>query len=95
MQTYLNSFLSEKAIPTLLAALFLVVALLIGLVLPAIGRPHEHVIKLLGSLMVIGLSLIANSAFIYAVSIFIIATLVTDLEFLEKLAAIVWDRKEY
>jgi len=37
----------------------------------------------------------ANNGWVYAVGIFIVATLVTELAFLEKLAAIAWNRKEY
>lgn len=32
---------------------------------------------------------------VYTISVFVIATLVTELQFLEKIAALIWNRKEY
>lgn len=52
-------------------------------------------IKLLGSLMVLSLSFASDHFIVYALSIFIIATLVTDLDFLEKIAALLWNREKY
>jgi hypothetical protein len=86
---------SIQSAASLLATVYLTVALTAALAIAAIPRPWPHVIKLLGSIAVIGLSLAANSPFVYGISVFVVATLVTDLEFLEKLAAIVWNRKEY
>ena len=80
---------------SLLATVSLVIALLMALLAAAIPRPWGHTIKLLGSIAVIGLSMAANSAFVYGIGVFVVATLVTDLDFLEKLAAIAWNRKEY
>lgn len=58
-------------------------------------RTTDLSIKILGSLFVLSICFAANNWFVYAVGTFIIATLVTELEFLEKLAAIAWGRKEY
>lgn len=52
-------------------------------------------VKLIGSILVLALAFASNSAWTYALSIFIVATLVTELEFLEKLAALFTNRKEY
>lgn len=52
-------------------------------------------VKLIGSVLVLALAFASNSAWTYALSIFIVATLVTELEFLEKLAALFTNRKEY
>ena len=45
--------------------------------------------------MVISLSLGANHPIIYGLGIFIIATLITELHFIEKLGALIWRRKEH
>jgi hypothetical protein len=51
--------------------------------------------QLLGSLLVVALSLYADNLATYIISVFVIATWVTELSFLEKLAALIWNRKEY
>ncbi|WP_341178429.1 hypothetical protein [Paenibacillus sp. FSL K6-1230] len=45
--------------------------------------------------MVFILSLMANNTWVSAVSIFIIATIITKLEFLENLAALAWGRDKF
>ena len=45
--------------------------------------------------MVIALSFGANHPIVYGLSIFIIAALITELHFIEKLGALVWRRKEH
>ena len=79
---------------SLLTILFAAVGLISGVVF-IIARPKESGVKLVGSLLVMALSFAANSPFVYPLGILIIATLVTELQFLEKLAAILWNRKEY
>lgn len=80
---------------TALAGAFLATTLLAAIVLMFWPKPNPFSIKLLGSLMVLGLALSTSNSWVYGVAIFIVATLVTELEFLEKLAAIVWRQKEY
>lgn len=60
-----------------------------------VRRGTDLSIKILGSLFVLSICFAANQWFVYAIGTFIVATLVTELEFLEKLAAIAWGRKEY
>ena len=74
---------------------FAVISGVVSLVLIGVRRMEGLAIKLLGSLMVLALAFSAHNAFVYGIAVFIVATLVTELEFLEKLAAIVWNRKEY
>lgn len=50
-------------------------------------------IRVFATICVIGLALFNNITSTYIVSIFIVATLITALEFLERLAAIILDRK--
>lgn len=52
-------------------------------------------IPLVGVSFIVVLSLLANNPFIYAIAIIIIATLITELEFLEKLMALLWNRGDY
>ncbi|MFP3369231.1 hypothetical protein [Pseudomonas sp. SIMBA_068] len=56
---------------------------------------RASVVKLIGSALVLALAFAANNAFTYGLAIFIVATLVTDLDFLEKLAALFWNRDKY
>jgi len=80
---------------SLLAMIFAMAVLIVTLRI--IYRPHRDAlsIKLLGSLMVISLSFGANHPIIYGLSIFIIAALITELHFIEKLGALLWRRKEH
>lgn len=48
-----------------------------------------------GSSLVMALAFAANQTAIYGVGMFIVATLVTELEFLEKIAAIFWRSEPY
>lgn len=52
-------------------------------------------VKLLGSLFVMAISFSTDNPAVHVIAVFVIATLVTELEFLEKLAALIWNRKEY
>ncbi|MCQ9426714.1 hypothetical protein NRB16_24645 [Pseudomonas sp. LJDD11] len=52
-------------------------------------------IKLIGSGLVLSLAFAANNVWTYSLSIFIVATLVTELQFLEKLAALFTNRDKY
>lgn len=51
--------------------------------------------KFLGVLFILSLSYMANNWFVYFISIIIIATLVTELQFLEMLIALIWNRPQY
>jgi len=51
--------------------------------------------KFIGVLFILSLSFATNSPFVYLISIIIIATLVTELQFLEMLVALIWNRPEY
>ena len=90
---YVPQNIAEAA--TFLALAFALVALLITVFLIIRPRPHGTEVKLLGSLMVLALAFAANNWGVFALSIFIIATIVTELDFLEKLAAIFWNRDKY
>lgn len=58
-------------------------------------KNRASIVKLIGSALVLALAFAANNAFTYGLAIFIVATLVTDLDFLEKLAALFWNRDKY
>jgi len=64
-------------------------------IFPLFRSQRGTAIKVFGGLLVAGIGFSAANPWIYPIAIFIVATLVTELEFLEKLAAIVWNRKEY
>lgn len=54
-----------------------------------------HSIRLCAIALIGALALFANNGFVYSVSVFIIATTITETEFLEKIAAILRDNKHY
>ncbi|MGO4475510.1 hypothetical protein AB4Z32_04565 [Massilia sp. 2TAF26] len=88
-------FPSIEATFTGLSAAFAIVALVIATIFVFFRSTITTSVKLLGSIMVLALAFAAHNAAVYALGIFIIATLVTDLDFLEKLAAIFWNRDKY
>jgi hypothetical protein len=82
------SVLNISSASPLLAQLFGIYGLVVGsaLILKK-ETPKREAIKLLGSTFVLALAFAANASWTYALAIFVVATLVTELEFLEKLAA--------
>lgn len=54
-----------------------------------------HLLKLLAILIICSLALFSNNVSTYFVAIFVIATAVTELDFLQNLAAIIRGNKEY
>lgn len=69
---------------------------IVGLLLfPFFKQARSTAIKIFAGILVTGIGFAANNAFVYALTLFVVATLVTELEFLEKLAALAWGRKEY
>ena len=93
-RNFVNSLADIAKAASWLGVVFAMTALLIAVVL--ICRSERGIgIKLLGAIFVTGLCFAANNWSAYLLGIFIVATLVTELEFLEKLAAIFWNRKEY
>lgn len=95
MQAILEILKEAKSMTSAVGGLFFVVALIGAVVHIIKHRSRDLSIKLLGSIFVIALCLAADNTFIYGIGLFIVATLVTELEFLEKLAAIIWGHKEY
>ncbi len=76
------------SVASILSASFSVVGLIVAAICIFYPRSQAISIKLLGSLMVLALAFAANNALVYSLAIFIVATLVTDLHFLEKIAAL-------
>lgn len=71
--------------------LFAVIFLMTSLI-PCI---RSHSTRLLALLLVVGLALFSNHPATYFAALFIVATAVTELEFLQNLAAIIRGNKEY
>lgn len=80
---------------SLLAMIFALAVLIVTLRIIYRPRQDPLSVRLLGSLMVISLSFSANHPVIYGLGIFIIATLITELHFIEKLGVLIWRRKEH
>ncbi|CAG1065757.1 hypothetical protein BAC1_01346 [uncultured bacterium] len=83
-----NSFIET------LAGLIICLALVLGFV-SLIPVLRSHAIRLLALFVVAALSLFSNHWSTYFAGIFIIATAVTELEFLQNLAAIIRGNKDY
>lgn len=56
---------------------------------------REHCLRMTGLFLLSSLALFANNAYCYFATVFIVATAVTQLEFLQNLAAIIRGSKEY
>lgn len=56
---------------------------------------RAHSLRILGVLLIAGLSIFSENVWCYFGAIFIIGTAVTELDFLQKLAAIIRGRKDY
>jgi len=85
----------QNNIILLLGSMFCVLGLFLAIIYIIARRHTDLPIKFIGSFFILALCFFAKNAWTYGAGIFIIATLVTELEFLEKLAAIFWGRKEY
>ncbi|AZL68818.1 hypothetical protein [Pseudomonas oryziphila] len=86
---------SMEGASALMAQVFGVVGLLWMLIFSFIHRDIVSSTKLIGSALVLGMAFAANHVVTYGLSIFIVATLVTELHFLEKIAALFWNRDKY
>lgn len=76
-----------------LAGLAFCVALIFAAASAAGGKQLHR--RLFGALLIFCLAVFAGNGFIYSLAILLIATLITDLEFLENIAAILWNNKEF
>jgi hypothetical protein len=94
MQQLIAAVSEFSKVASWLALTFSLVALLISVIYIAFSA-RDLGVKLVGSIFVVSLCFAANNAFVYPLGILIVATLVTELEFLEKIAALLWNRKEY
>lgn len=74
------------------------IAFLLGILFSVASIPaywREHCLRMTGLFLLVGLALFANHPAVYFATIFIVATAVTQLEFLQNLAAIIRGSKEY
>jgi hypothetical protein len=74
------------------------IAFLLGILFSVASIPaywREHCLRMTGLFLLVGLALFANSPSVYFATVFIVATAVTQLEFLQNLAAIIRGSKEY
>ena len=71
---------------------FSVLAFLTGLIWKA---DDSRYLQVAGALLVSMLALMATSGWVYILSVFIIATFITQLDFLENIAALIWGREGF
>ena len=88
------NFPSPKDFTELIGALAFV-WLVIFAFLSLSDKRRDHSLKILGIASIICLSLFAKNAAVFFAGVFIIATAITSIEFLENLAAIISRSKEY
>jgi hypothetical protein len=88
----------DKLIPANFRELFSFFAFVIGLIFTFISlnrKMLEHSLRMASILFVVTISLFANNGYCHFAAVFIIATAVTQLDFLQNLAAIIRGSKEY
>jgi hypothetical protein len=69
--------------------------LVVGFGLAALSLRAKDVVRLAGVFIVAGIAVAADDGFTYFASVFIVATVITELDFLEKLAAIIRGNDAY
>ncbi len=93
MNDFLIFFTQRDQLVLVLALLsFLVAAAIVMVAVFRKDLQNESVWKLFGTFLVVFLALLANNVVVYGLAVFIIATLVTNLQFLLDLASIFWNR---
>jgi hypothetical protein len=88
----------EHLTPDNFRELLSAIAFLLGVFFSVASIPahsREHCLRMTGLFLLVGLALFANSPAVYFATVFIVATAVTQLEFLQNLAAIIRGSKEY
>jgi len=79
-----------------LNALLALISLVIGilLVVPSLRERNtdKNAKRFCGAFLLLALAFDANSAWVYSIAVFVVATLITELDFLSNLAAISWNR---
>jgi hypothetical protein len=84
-----------KNITDLIASISFVIGIVFFIVAAFEKNSFRINLKIAGAFLVASISFFVNNAGIHALAIFIIATFITKLDFLENLAAIFWGRKEF
>jgi len=88
----------QNILPESFRELFSALLFVIGIIFSFISfnnKNSTHSLRLTGLFLLSALSLFANNAWCYFASVFIVATAVTQLEFLQNLAAIMRGSKEF
>lgn len=89
-----NEIMDSMTYTIIIASIFAIVGLIAAVIFMR-GGDKKYSTQLLGSILVVSISFSAHNTVVYTISVFVIATLVTELQFLEKIAALIWNRKEY
>jgi hypothetical protein len=82
----------QRMLPTIDAVCLLVAIVFTGV---AVKDRSARPMKVTGSFLIAFLATKANHSAVYAVAIFLVATLITKLDFIENIAAIFWRSKEF
>jgi hypothetical protein len=88
MEQILKVFQDQVIVSNLLTFLLILSGLIVYLFNLSKKFDKDVVSKIAGVFLVTGLAIAANNYYVYGMSIFIIATIITKLDFLENLAAI-------
>ncbi len=60
-----------------------------------VPNTKDYVGRLVGGFSICSLAILANHWSVYILAVIVIATLVTETDFLVRIVALIWDRKEY
>lgn len=92
---FVNLALSGITFLNILSIISIILGVLIPFIVLFFYKKIDLFAKLIGSFFILSLAFAADNWFVYTISLIIIATLVTELEFLEKLMALLWNREKY
>lgn len=85
-------------LPSNIRELISILVILVGIIfsfISIIKTDRDYILRITALFLLTGIALFANNPYCYFATIFIIATAVTQLEFLQNLAAIIRGSKEY
>jgi len=95
MKDILELIATSTLVNNVLSIILILSGVLISILLIFREKTRELSTKIVGIFLVVSMAFISNHWFVYTCTVFIVATIITNLDFLEKLAAILMRSKEY
>jgi|SRR3989344_783793 len=89
------NFFTSIPILSLYSFVSIIIGILVSVFIFFMTKDRVFFGKIFGTFAIFSLAILGNNPFVYLIALIIIATLVTELEFLEKLMALIWNREKY